>query len=122
MKTLLSFLSTCLSFFVVSVAHAQSINPVTDTGLGASGRAAGLTTEADLPTRVGQLLQGAIGVIGIIFLVLTVYGGFRIMLSRGEADGIKKGRETILYGVLGMIVVAAAYAITGFVFTQLLIQ
>jgi len=104
------------SLILPALLLAQEAFAQTDYGLKSAGDAAGLTTSADLPTRVGQLLNGTMAAIGIIFLVLTVYGGFRIMLSQGETDKIKKGRESILYGIIGMVIVAAAYGISDFIF------
>ncbi len=118
MKTFITSTLTAIgSLLLTATAYAQT--GARDSALGGlktSGDAAGLATTATLPQRVGQLLNGALSVIGIIFLILTVYGGFRILLSRGEADKIKVGRETILYGVLGMIIIVISYSLTTFVF------
>lgn len=118
MKVFFTSLLTALStLFVTISAHAQTAaRDAALGGLNASGNAAGLATNTSLPVRVGQLINGAMSIIGIIFLILTVYGGFRILLSRGESDKIKVGRETILYGVIGMIIVVISYALTDFVF------
>jgi hypothetical protein len=37
------------------------------------------------------------------------------MISRGEDDKVKKARNIIVYAVIGLIIVAAAYAITSLV-------
>lgn len=120
-RLLISAMLVCASLFFALDVSAQLADPAdTSYGLKTTGDAAGLSTTAggaDLPTRIGQLLNGALVVVGIVFLIITVYGGFKIMLSRGEAGSIKTGREAILYGIIGMVIIAAAYGITDFVVT-----
>ncbi len=118
-RIVMSAVLICASLFFAVDVSADLPNPAdTSYGLKTTGDAAGLSTTAggaDLPTRIGQLLNGALVVVGIVFLIITVYGGFKIMLSRGESAQIKSGRESILYGIIGMVIIAAAYGITDFV-------
>ena len=79
-----------------------------------------IITKGNLPSQLGRVINGGLAVIGIIFLILAIYGGFRILLSSGNTENVKKGRDTLIYAIIGMIVITLAYAITSFVFTQIL--
>ncbi len=58
-------------------------------------------------------LTGALSVIAIIF------GGFRYVTSTGDAGRVKQAKDTILYGVIGLVVALLAYAIVNFVLKNL---
>jgi hypothetical protein len=96
--------------------------PAEKYGLNATATAADVKPagNADLATRVGQVINGALTLVGIIFLILAIYGGFRILLSRGESGDVKKGRDTIVFAVIGMVIILLSYGLTNFVFTNIL--
>lgn len=87
-----------------------------DYGLSDTARSAGLPTEVDLPTLVGNIIGQALALIGVLFFVLMVYGGFLWMTARGNEDQTTKARNTIIAAVIGMLIVFASYALTNFVF------
>lgn len=105
--------------FVPALAMFMSLGlqPVyAQYGLDETAKSAGLeATGKDLPQKVGEGINIALSVIGLVFLILAVYGGFKILLSRGQTANIEKGRDTILYATLGLVIIAAAYAITTYV-------
>lgn len=53
--------------------------------------------------------------VGIIFLVLMIYGGFRWMTARGNETEVDKAKKVIIQSVIGIIIVFAAYVISYFV-------
>lgn len=66
-------------------------------------------------SKVKNLINTALIVLGAISVIMIVVGGLRITMSRGEAANVKAGRETILYAVVGIAVALSAYAIINFV-------
>ena len=88
-------------------------------GLSETGSAAGLPNrDVSLASQIGSVINGALGLIGIVFLILAIYGGFRILLSAGNPESVKKGRDVLIYAVIGMIVITLSFALTGFIFDQ----
>ncbi len=71
--------------------------------------------EAELKTRVRNVLNVVYLWIGIIAVIVMVIGGIRYMTSQGEPDRIKGAKNTIMYALIGLIVTLAAFAITNFV-------
>ena len=73
------------------------------------------TEDGNLMGNVTNILNAVIGVLGIIAVVVIIIGGVTYMTSSGDAGKVKKAKDTILYGVIGLVVVALAFAIVNFV-------
>lgn len=54
-------------------------------------------------------------VAGIVAIIIIVLGGIRYTSSNGDPGSIKAAKDTILYAVVGLVVVMMAAAITDFV-------
>jgi type IV secretory pathway VirB2 component (pilin) len=65
---------------------------------------------------VVNLLLYIAGIIAVIYIVI---GGMRYVLSNGDSSAASKGRDTILYAVIGLVVAILAYAIVNFVLGKL---
>ncbi|MBR0403054.1 hypothetical protein IJI55_00675 [Candidatus Saccharibacteria bacterium] len=66
-------------------------------------------------TTINTIINVLLGVIGIVAVIMIIYGGFKLVTSEGSADKVKSGKETILYGVVGLVVALLAFAIVNFV-------
>lgn len=64
---------------------------------------------------VTNLIQWVIAVVGIVAVAFIVYGGILYTTSSGDPAKVKKAKDTILYAVIGLIIVALAEIITAFV-------
>ena len=53
--------------------------------------------------------------VGVIFLVLLIYAGFRWMTAGGNEEAIKDAKQMLLNAVIGLVIVLAGYAITTYV-------
>ncbi len=71
-------------------------------------------TESFMQTIINivNVLLTLIGIVAAIYLVL---GGVRYILSEGEEDQTKKAKNTIIYAVIGIIVVGLSAMIVNFV-------
>lgn len=59
-----------------------------------------------------KLLKPVLGLVGLTFLVLTVYAGILWMTSAGDEKRIKQAKDILVTSVLGAIIIASAYVIT----------
>ena len=66
-------------------------------------------------TTVNTVINVVLGVIGILAVIMIIYGGFKYTTSAGAADKVKSGKDTIMYGVIGLIIALLAFAIVNFV-------
>ena len=71
----------------------------------------GTLQDSDIQT----LLMNVYIVAGIVAVIAIIIGGVRYATSGGEASNIKAAKDTILYAVIGLVVIIMAAAITDFV-------
>lgn len=70
-----------------------------------------------IPELSGQMIRGLLGISGAIALFMMVWGGIVWMTSNGSADRVKKGKDTILWTILGLVIIFLSYVVINFVFT-----
>ena len=60
---------------------------------------------------VNVIIQNAFVFAGIISFLLLVFGGFGVIISAGSGDTkqLEKGKQTITYAALGLILVVTSY-------------
>jgi len=66
-------------------------------------------------TTVVNILSAVAGIAAVIMIIV---GGLRYVTSAGNADAAKNAKNTILYAVVGLIIVALAQLIVHFVLNQ----
>jgi hypothetical protein len=54
-------------------------------------------------------------VIGVVAVFAIIYGGFKYITSAGESGGVTSAKNTILYAIIGLVIVALAQVIVKFV-------
>ena len=74
----------------------------------------------DLKTTVVSILNAVIGVLSFVCVVVIIIGGVTYMTSSGDTSKVKKAKDTILYGVIGLVVCVLAFAIVNFVISNIL--
>lgn len=72
----------------------------------------------DLMKTINTIISVVLGVLGILAVAYIIYGGFMLTTATGDPAKIKKARETIMYGVIGLVVALLAFAIVNFVLTS----
>lgn len=75
--------------------------------------------ETDLFIIVGRIINVVLGFLGMVLLFYFLYGGFKWMTSGGEEEGVKEAQTMIKNAVIGLVIVMASYALSGFVLDQL---
>lgn len=61
-------------------------------------------------------------ILGAIAVIMIIIGGIRYTTSNGDSSQVTAAKNTILYGVIGVIVALLAYAIVNFVVTSFVAQ
>lgn len=84
-----------------------------------TAKAAGFGEPKNPAEIIGAVIGVFISFLGIIFLVLIIYGGFLWMTSAGNETKVLKAKDTLTRAVIGLIIIMSAYAITYFVFNAL---
>ncbi|EKD78656.1 MAG: hypothetical protein ACD_41C00303G0004 [uncultured bacterium] len=65
---------------------------------------------------IAVIIQALLGIVGAGALLMFVWGGFHMIFSGGVEERIKKGRDTLLWAVIGMAVILSSYAVLNFTF------
>ncbi len=78
----------------------------------------GTADDKNLENDVVNIVNVVIGLIGIVAVVVIIIGGVHYMTANGDPGKIKKAKETILYGVIGLIIVILSAAIVNFVIAK----
>ena len=68
---------------------------------------------------IGNIVEILFVIIAIVSVFMIIYAGYTMMTSAGDPGKVKKGKDTILWGIIGLIVAILAYAIVNFVLGQL---
>src|SRR5436190_20944789 len=122
------FLLTTLSLFAILLPQAAGVVSAQ------ANIAAGLCTGANLvftnnPTdtcassgdatdKINQLIHDIINtlsvIVGIVAVIMIIVGGFRYITSGGSDTGVTGAKNTILYAIIGLIIVALAQVLVWF--------
>ncbi len=73
----------------------------------------------DVRETVFQIVNVILGFLGIVAIILVLWGGFMWMTSQGNEEKTGTARKIIISGIIGLGIVLASYAITSFVLSQL---
>jgi hypothetical protein len=57
-------------------------------------------------------------IVGAIAIIMIIYGGFRYITSGGDSGKVGSAKNTLIYAIIGLIIVALAQLIVRFVLTQ----
>ncbi len=57
--------------------------------------------------------------VGSISVIMVIIGGFRYVVSNGDSNGVSGAKNTILYAIVGLVIVLFAQVIVRFVLTNI---
>ena len=69
-----------------------------------------------LNSTLGYLITAILSLLGIIFIILSIYGGFLYLSARGNQEQTKKALDIITQSFIGLVIILSAYAISYFIF------
>ena len=114
-KFLFAFIGLISLLVVPTLAFAQISTE--DLGLG-YGTAIGLTTQ-DVRVTIANIIRVALGLLGIVAVVIILWAGMLWMLSKGDDTKIGEAKKMMIQGVIGLVIILAAFAIATFVVNSL---
>lgn len=115
-------------FAVVATAFCALVAPLTasatvsgtDFGLGkvATGVNGTLGNQGLIET-VTSIINVALGLLGLVAVVIVLIGGFQWMTAGGNDEKVQGARKMIFSGIIGLAIILSAFAITQFVISNL---
>jgi hypothetical protein len=112
---LTSSISSSHRLLAYSFAENSGLN---ETG-NLSGQSNTLFSQHGIVESIGMIVLALIALVGIMFLVLTIYGGITWMIAEGDEAKVEKAKKIITNSVIGLVIIFAAYAISYFVISAL---
>jgi energy-converting hydrogenase Eha subunit B len=110
-----------------AVVHAAEIRRSLCTGsnLEITANPSG-TPCADLSTDAGSNANRLIttivnilsGLVGAVAVIMIIYAGFRFVTSGGNSETVGKAKNTIIYAIIGLLIVAFSQLIVHFVLAK----
>lgn len=95
------------------------------TGTNRQGSSASTLAECNIendnsliPT-ILNIIQVTIGVLALVAVIVIIFAGVRYTTSAGDAGKVKKAKDSILYGIIGLVIAILAFAIVNFVLSSL---
>lgn len=61
------------------------------------------------------ILNGIIGAAGLVAVIFIIIGGINYMTSAGDSSKVEKGKKTIIYAAIGLVICALSFAIVNWV-------
>lgn len=129
-----------LALTLGALAFIGSLDPVQalaqqGTGVGAGGSgtlttgdflpteftgATGLGGETDLQVTIANLIRVVIQFLGVVAVVIVLYGGFKWMTASGSDEKVAEAKKILIAGLIGLAIVLTALAITNFAIGSIL--
>ena len=80
---------------------------------------AGTAEKRSLMGTLQIVINVVLAVLAFITVAMIIIGGINYSTSQGDAGKVKKAKDTILYGVIGLVVALLAFAIVNFVLVNI---
>ncbi|HBF66936.1 MAG TPA: hypothetical protein DDW36_00755 [Candidatus Magasanikbacteria bacterium] len=123
----LALLASTLLFLTSAHAQQPSRGPV-DAGLKGdilegtartigddAGVALGTLNVSDPRVIAGKVINGLLVLVGVAFLIMTLYAGFLYMTARGANEQVEKSLSILRRAIVGVAIVLLSLSITRFV-------
>ncbi len=104
-----------LSIFAVSFALSANIASAIWTS---PSKPSGVPTNFD--SAVLNATNWILGFVGMIAVLMIIWGGVTYLTSAGDEDKARTGKKTLSYAIIGLVVAGIAYAIVNVIVTVIL--
>ncbi len=109
-----------LNFFIFSYTYGSSIDNASQDAYNlAIDLGYSVHSDQSILFVIGTVIRYALGLFGIIFLVLTIINGFKWMTAGGNEEDVKKAKTGIMNTIKGLAIITIAYVLTTLIQTTL---
>lgn len=89
-------------------------------GIGATSGSGTCKTDRSLTTVVRNIIHLLSIIIGIVAVIMIMVAGFKYVTANGDSGNLNSAKNTLIYAVIGLIIVALAQFIVKFVLDNVL--
>lgn len=113
-----------LGFFSADAVAETPTNPIPDSPIlgrlqTVAGEAQYNLSETDSAKVAGRFIAIFLSLLGVIFIILAIYGGYLWMTARGNAEKVEEAKKILTEAIIGIVIIVAAYVISYFVVTSI---
>lgn len=115
-----AMLACSLVLFAPLLVHASPADEAC-AGIQAAGgecNASGSAGADGFKSIVGTIINVLSILVGAVSVIFIIIGGFRYIISNGDSNGVTSAKNTIMYAVIGLVVVLFAQVLVAFVFSK----
>lgn len=80
-------------------------------------------TSSDANDKINNIIHTIVNllsaIVGVVAVIMIIVGGFRYITSGGNDASVTSARNTILYAIIGLVIVALAQLIVRFTLSKL---
>src|SRR3989339_744157 len=116
MKKILTFL------LLLAPAAANAQTTLDDWGFNDFSNTDIALGSRSLRDTIGGVVNIILGFLGILTTLIILFGGFKWMTSQGNTEKVDEAKKLIGAGVVGLVIVLTAYAVSRFVLSELYSQ
>lgn len=106
-----------ITMMAPSLVMAQTLVTPSDLGI-QYGAATGLG-QKDIRVTIASIIKTAMGLLGIVAVVIILIGGFKWMTAGGAEDQVGEAKGYIFSGIIGLAIILSAYALATYVINSL---
>lgn len=124
-SALLILPALCTGFLIVDPApsaHAQTKADVCEGVQIATGAGCDATADQAADTAVNNTVATVVNLfsffVGVAAVLMVMFGGFKYITAGGDSGKISSAQQTIIYAIVGLVVVALAQIIVRFVLNR----
>ncbi len=116
-KNINSFLSAIFLVFLLCLPFLVFADESDSSGilgrLEKVGESGGYSSadETSLASGLGLVANVVLSILGVLFIILIIFGGVQWMTAGGNEEKVKKAQERIKSAIIGLIITLSAYAI-----------
>jgi hypothetical protein len=83
------------------------------------GAATGLGQQDPRET-IANVIKIALSFLGIVAVIIVLWGGVLWMTAAGNSEKVDQAKKVLFSGLIGLIIILSAFAVTQFVINQLI--
>lgn len=110
-------------FFALRVQAQTPSGPITAEQIGLNNQiqqTIGATGATDIRVTIARIIRVALGLLGIVAVVLCLYAGYIWMTAGGNEERIGEAKKILVNAVIGLAIILSSYAIVSFVISRLI--
>lgn len=77
------------------------------------------TASGSIETLIKTIINVISAIVGAVAVIMIIIGGFRFVTAGGDSNNVSSAKNTIVYAIVGLVIVAFAQVIVRFVLQRI---